>query len=141
MLGKITKTAVERLEPGGEWHWDSVVKGFGARRQTDGVFYYVRYRLNGRQHIKSLGRHGSPLTPDTARNSAKAKLGIVMFIIYVLIYAGFIIINVASPKTMGVILFAGLNVAVVYGFGLIILAVVMGLIYNKLCTNKEDELN
>ena len=77
MLGKITKTAVERLEPGGEWHWDSVVKGFGARRQTDGVFYYVRYRLNGRQHIKSLGRHGSPLTPDTARNSAKAKLGIV----------------------------------------------------------------
>jgi len=76
MLGKITKTAVERLAPGGDWLWDSVVKGFGARRQTDGVFYYVRYRLNGHQHIKSLGRHGSPLTPDIARNAAKAKLGI-----------------------------------------------------------------
>jgi integrase len=76
MLGKITKTSVERLEPGGEWLWDSVVKGFGARRQTDGVFYYVRYRLNGRQHIKSLGRHGSPLTPDIGRNAAKTKLGI-----------------------------------------------------------------
>jgi integrase len=76
MLGKITKTAVERLEPGGEWLWDSVVKGFGARRQTDGVFYYIRYRLNGHQHIKSLGRHGSPLTPDIARNAAKTKLGI-----------------------------------------------------------------
>ncbi len=75
MLGKITKTSVERLEPGGEWLWDSVVKGFGARRQTDGVFYYVRYRLNGRQRIKSLGRHGSPLTPDIARSAAKAKLG------------------------------------------------------------------
>ena len=57
MLGKITKTAVERLPPGGEWLWDSIVKGFGARRQTDGIFYYIRYRLNGRQHIKSLGRH------------------------------------------------------------------------------------
>ena len=76
MLGKITKTAVERLPPGGEWLWDSIVKGFGARRQTDGIFYYIRYRLNGRQHIKSLARHGSPLTPDLARNTAKAKLGI-----------------------------------------------------------------
>jgi len=77
MLGKITKSSVEKLPPGGEWLWDSVVTGFGARRQTDGVFYYIRYRLNGRQRIKSLGRHGSPLTPDIARNTAKAKLGIV----------------------------------------------------------------
>ncbi|MGB8627806.1 MAG: integrase family protein [Xanthobacteraceae bacterium] len=77
MLGKITKSSVEKLPPGAEWLWDSVVKGFGARRQTDGVFYYIRYRVNGRQHVKSLGRHGSPLTPDLARNAAKAKLGIV----------------------------------------------------------------
>jgi integrase len=79
-LGKITKTAVEGLQSG-QWLWDAdhreVVKGFGARRQTDGIFYYVRFRLNGRQHIKSLGRHGSPLTPDTARSAAKTKLGIV----------------------------------------------------------------
>jgi integrase len=77
MLGKITKSSVEKLPPGGEWLWDSVVKGFGARRQTDGIFYHIRYRLNGRQHVKSLGRHGSPLTPDIARTTAKAKLGIV----------------------------------------------------------------
>jgi integrase len=77
-LGKITKTTVEQLQPG-EWLWDAdhreVVKGFGARRQTDGIFYYLRFRLNGRQHIKSLGRHGSPFTPDTARTKAKEKLG------------------------------------------------------------------
>jgi integrase len=77
-LGKITKTTVERLQPG-EWLWDAdhreVVKGFGARRQTDGIFYYLRFRLAGRQHIKSIGRHGSPYTPDTARSKAKEKLG------------------------------------------------------------------
>ena len=77
-LGKITKTTVEQLQPG-EWLWDAdhreVVKGFGARRQTDGIFYYLRFRLAGRQHIKSLGRHGSPYTPDTARTKAKEKLG------------------------------------------------------------------
>ena len=74
-LGKITKTAVEGLEPGGKWLWDTEVKGFGARRQVDGVFYYLRYRQAGRQCVKSLGRHGSPLTPEMARSKAKQKLG------------------------------------------------------------------
>ena len=35
----------------------------------------------------------------------------------------------------------GLNLAVVYGMGLIVLAIVMGLVYNQMCTKKEDELN
>jgi hypothetical protein len=72
--GKITKTTVERLE-GGEWIWDGTVKGFGARRQRDGVFYYLRYRLGGLQRMKSFGRHGSPWTPDTARRQALVALG------------------------------------------------------------------
>ena len=75
MLGKITKTAVERLPPGGEWLWDTVVQGFGARRQVDGVFYSLRYRLNGKQRVLSIGRHGSPWTPDTARSEAQRMLG------------------------------------------------------------------
>jgi integrase len=72
--GKITKTAVEGLQ-GGEWIWDGSVKGFGARRQRDGVFYYLRYRLGGAQRMKSIGRHGSPWTPDTARRQATTALG------------------------------------------------------------------
>ena len=73
MLGKITKRTVEGLAPKA-WLWDSEVKGFGARRQTDGVFYYLRYRLHGHQFMKSLGRHGH-LTPDLARAQAKQRLG------------------------------------------------------------------
>ena len=75
MLGKITKTAVERLQPDSGWLWDSEVKGFGARRQVDGVFYYLRYRVGRAQRVKSIGRHRSPWTPDTARSMAKEKLG------------------------------------------------------------------
>nr|WP_321399516.1 DUF485 domain-containing protein [uncultured Desulfobacter sp.] len=71
----------------------------------------------------------------------KTKLGLWLFLVYVLVYIGFIAINVASPETMEVKIFAGQNLAVVYGFGLIILAFVMGIIYDMLCTNKEDELN
>ena len=71
----------------------------------------------------------------------KSKLGMKMFIFYVLVYAGFIIINLANPKAMGLIVFAGVNLACVYGFGLIILAIIMGLIYNYKCTRQEDALN
>ncbi len=71
----------------------------------------------------------------------KTKLGLWLFLIYVLVYVGFIWVNVASPKTMATIVFAGQNLAVVYGFGLIILAFVMGIIYDILCSNKERDLN
>ena len=79
-LGKITKTLVERLKPG-DLVWDAdhreVVKGFGARRQRRDVFYLLRYRINGRQRFITIGRHGSPWTPDTARSEAKRLLGMV----------------------------------------------------------------
>ena len=71
--GKVTITSLAKLSG---WLWDDRVVGFGARRQTQGVFYYVRYRHNGAQIIKSIGRHGA-LTPDTARNEAKRLLGVV----------------------------------------------------------------
>jgi uncharacterized membrane protein (DUF485 family) len=35
----------------------------------------------------------------------------------------------------------GLNLAVTYGFGLIIFALVLALIYNAMCAAKEKELN
>jgi hypothetical protein len=74
--GKITKIAVDRLEEG--WIWDTEVKGFGVRRQLDGAFYYLRYRLGGRQCMKSIGRHGSPFTPEMARKTAQEALGDVV---------------------------------------------------------------
>jgi len=77
MLGKITKSVIEKLQnlpADGKWLWDERLSGFGVRRQKDGAYYAVRYRLNGRQRIKSLGRHGH-LTPDTARAQAQLALG------------------------------------------------------------------
>src|SRR5262245_878735 len=75
-VGKITKTVVDRL-PAGALMWDQTVVGFGAGRQRRDVFYLLRYRLNGRQRFITIGRHGSPWTPDTARNEAKRLLGLV----------------------------------------------------------------
>jgi uncharacterized membrane protein (DUF485 family) len=71
----------------------------------------------------------------------KAKLGIKLFFVYWAIYSGFIIINTVKPKWMGTRILFGQNLAVTYGMGLIILAIIMGLIYNRCCSRKEDELN
>jgi len=76
MLGKITKSTVERL-PLNSVVWDTGLNGFGARRQLRHVHYLMRYRLNGRQRFITIGRHGSPWTPDTARNEARRLLGLV----------------------------------------------------------------
>jgi uncharacterized membrane protein (DUF485 family) len=71
----------------------------------------------------------------------KARLGIYLFIFYCIVYAVYVAINVINPQTMGIIVFSGLNLAVVYGFGLIVLAMVMGIIYNAMCTAAEDKMN
>jgi len=76
-IAKITVRTVEQLKPGSRV-WDTVVQGFGVRRQKDGAYYYLRYRRNGLQQMRSIGRHGSPWTPDTARNRAKQLLGLVV---------------------------------------------------------------
>lgn len=71
----------------------------------------------------------------------KSKLGVKLFWIYGLIYAGFVGINTLKPELMKKDAFLGMNLAVVYGMGLIVLAIVMGVVYNHFCTKKEDELN
>jgi uncharacterized membrane protein (DUF485 family) len=69
----------------------------------------------------------------------KMRLGIWMFIFYSLFYASFVAINLLSPLTMAAIVFAGLNLATVYGFALIIVALIAALIYDALCRKKEAE--
>ena len=71
---KIGIRNVGALAPG-ETIWDTAVVGFGARRQKRGVSYVVKARLpSGRQVFHTIGRHGAPWTPDTARDEARRVL-------------------------------------------------------------------
>jgi integrase len=67
---------IRALKPG-ETVWDASVAGFGARRQRGtAVSYMLIYRADGgRQRWFTIGRHGSPWTPDTAREEARRLLG------------------------------------------------------------------
>lgn len=57
--------------------WDLAVPGFGARRQrSEAVAYVLLYRTSdGRSRRHTIGRHGAPWTPDTARDEARRLLG------------------------------------------------------------------
>jgi uncharacterized membrane protein (DUF485 family) len=70
----------------------------------------------------------------------KSRLGVWMFILYALFYAAFVAINLINPLLMERTVVWGLNLATVYGFALIIVALVQALVYNMICTNRERAL-
>jgi len=76
---KITLAEVRHLGPN-EIIWDTAVTGFAARRQRGAkISYVVVYRTTeGRQRLYTIGGHGSPWTPDTARSDALRVLGEVV---------------------------------------------------------------
>ena len=75
-MAKITLETVKSLEPG-SIVWDDNPRGFGCRRQRGNPFYVLKYRIAGRQRFVTIGRHGSPWTPDTARREARRLLGLI----------------------------------------------------------------
>ena len=72
--GRINKTSVENLPEGGIL-WDSDPKGFGVRRQRKAPTYVLKVRIGGVQRFFTIGPHGSPWTPETARREARRLLG------------------------------------------------------------------
>lgn len=60
-----------------------------------------------------------------------------MFLLYALFYVGFVAINLWKPLLMEYSVVFGLNLATVYGFSLIIGALGLALIYDRLCHKKE----
>jgi len=86
--------------------------------------------------------HESNALKETDNAAAKkARLGVILFFVYTIIYSGFVIIGLTKPELMGLNLMNGQNIAIVYGFGLIVLAIVMGFVYNYFCTKMEDKMN
>ena len=74
MKAKITKAAVDSLQPG-ETLADTEVRGFTARRLPSNVVSYgYRYRFRGEQRWLALGLHGN-ITPAQARTLAKKRAG------------------------------------------------------------------
>lgn len=75
----------------------------------------------------------------SARN---ARYGLVLFLVYLAFYAGFVLINTFRPQWMDVVPAAGVNLAIWYGFALIVVALLLALVYGHLCRGRagDDEV-
>ena len=79
--GRISINTVKALKSGAKdiCLWDSELRGFGVKMTPAGTrTYLVQYRVGGRRgrtRRVTIGQHGSPWTPDKAREQAKRILG------------------------------------------------------------------
>ncbi len=71
------------------------------------------------------------------RSARNARIGLWLFAAYVLLYAGFMGVNVWAPPLMARAPFGGVNLAILYGMGLIVAAIVLALIYMQLCRRRS----
>lgn len=79
-----------------------------------------------------------PITHDAEKEDAgtaarNSQYGLQLFAVYFAVYAGFVILNAFRPDLMERTPVAGINVAILYGFGLICGALLLSLIYGWLC--------
>ncbi len=86
-----------------------------------------------------LHEPAKPVGDDPA-GPYKVRLGNWMFLFYGLFYASFVAINLINPLLMETVVFMGLNLATVFGFALIIVALIEALIYDYLCRRQEHLL-
>ncbi len=70
--------------------------------------------------------------------SHNARIGLILFAIYLAFYAGFVGISAFDPKRMSEPFLAGVNLAVIYGLALIVAAFVLALIYAFLCLHHHE---
>ena len=84
--------------------------------------------------------HGQNETTDdespliAARN---ARVGLVLFAIYLFFYAAFVLISAFHPDWMAERPGGGVNLAIWSGFGLLTGALVMALVYSWLCRARD----
>lgn len=68
-----------------------------------------------------------------AHVSPNARLGLVLFAVYLALYLGFMGIAAFNYELFASTPFGGVNLAIIYGMTLIVAALVLALIYMKLC--------
>ncbi|MGH7214313.1 MAG: DUF485 domain-containing protein [Tepidisphaeraceae bacterium] len=66
-----------------------------------------------------------------------ARYGLVLFVVYVLLYSGFMALSAFWPERMARE-YRGVNYAIWYGAGLIVAALALALVYMALCRSKSN---
>jgi uncharacterized membrane protein (DUF485 family) len=86
-----------------------------------------------------LHEPAAPVGKDEAV-SYKTRLGVWMLVFYSVFYVGFVAVNLIDPLLMEARICLGLNLATVYGFALIVVALIQALFYDAACRKRENAL-
>ena len=70
--------------------------------------------------------------------SYNARLGLWLFALYLALYAAFVYLSAFRNDLMARPVLGGVNLAIVYGFGLIFAAFVLAVVYMLLCKSEEE---
>ena len=83
------------------------------------------------------GRPHDDHHPETVTRNA--RVGLALFAVYLVLYAGFMALNAFFPHRMAQAPFGGVNLAVLYGLLLIVAAFVLALVYVFLVRHRADD--
>ncbi|MBM4394560.1 MAG: DUF485 domain-containing protein [Deltaproteobacteria bacterium] len=75
---------------------------------------------------------------DEAIVRYNTRLGVYLFIAYVAFYGGFMAMSAFWPEVIGSPWLGGVNMSVLYGFALIVVAIMLALLYQKLSRKPGD---
>lgn len=81
--------------------------------------------------------HHISQSSDEAASPRRTRLGLVLFAVYLALYVGFVLLNALAPDRMSWTPLFGINVAVLFGLGLIFAAFLLALVYEILCRRME----
>jgi uncharacterized membrane protein (DUF485 family) len=70
---------------------------------------------------------------NAAMVAHNTRIGVMLFTVYVLFYGGFMALSAFRYQIMAEPFIAGVSLAIVYGFALIIVALILALVYMKIC--------
>jgi uncharacterized membrane protein (DUF485 family) len=76
--------------------------------------------------------HSVERTVETA-SPRRTRLGLILFALYLALYVGFVLLNALAPERMETTPVAGINLAILYGLGLIFAAFLLAFLYEVLC--------
>ena len=79
------------------------------------------------------------LETETPMPPRQSRIGFVLFSLYLALYLGFVLINAFYPALMKSTPVAGVNLAVLYGFGLIVAAILMAFLYGFVGNAASDD--
>jgi uncharacterized membrane protein (DUF485 family) len=71
-------------------------------------------------------------------HSRNTRPGLVLFAVYLVFYGGFVLLAAFSPDSLAVLPWAGVNLAIWYGFGLILAALLLALVYGWICRGTDE---